>query len=136
MTCLITVCSYGLFESINLYVKVHVYVKFLGRLFQNWNIFLQIKQNGFCFTFEFSTTSLFHYEHIWFILIHVFLIHLVKKEAVYTCIWNFLVLNKIKTLFVCPSGFFDKKYKLVWHLYVVNDCKNINSLSSLYFIPC
>lgn len=38
--------------------------------------FLQIKQNSICFTFQFSTMSLFHYEQIKFIPTHVFLIHL------------------------------------------------------------
>lgn len=69
MTCLLTVCSYVFFKSINLYVNVHMCVKNLRRLLQNRNIFLQIKQNNICFTFEFSTMSLFHYEQIKFILI-------------------------------------------------------------------
>lgn len=68
---------------INLYVNVHMCVNFLGRLFQNRTIFLQIKQNRICFTFEFSTISLFHYEQIKLILIHAFLIHLEKRNSLH-----------------------------------------------------
>lgn len=36
-----------------------------------------------CFTIEFSTISLFHYEKIKFILIHAFLIHLEKRNSLH-----------------------------------------------------